>query len=190
MQVLDPRYGISTMEVKSSGSSEWLLMTNDGSNVYTLEAPGLPFQLPLSMRVTDLHGQTVECPDAVVTITPGEIQTTDQQFPLCADDATLSGPVWAEPGGPTFLGVHPTPSRGVTALTVVLPEASTATVGIYDVTGRRVVVLTERALLPAGRSVLTWDGRGSDGAPVEPGAYFARVRADGVDTHRRITMIR
>ena len=69
----------------------------------------------------------------------------------------------------------PSPARGQTVrLRCELAEATRADLDIVDVRGRSV----QRAyggILPAGASVLTWDGRAQNGLPAPPGLYYARL---------------
>jgi hypothetical protein len=70
----------------------------------------------------------------------------------------------------------PSPARGqLVRLRCDLAEAARADLEILDVRGRSV----KRAyggVLPAGASVLTWDGRTENGLLAAPGTYFARLR--------------
>ncbi len=60
------------------------------------------------------------------------------------------------------------------ALAVQLPRDSDVRVDLYDLSGRRVRNLARRTL-PAGVTVLPWDGRGDDGVAQPRGMYFARL---------------
>ncbi|MDX1740841.1 MAG: FlgD immunoglobulin-like domain containing protein, partial [Rhodothermales bacterium] len=50
-------------------------------------------------------------------------------------------------------------------------------VTIYDVAGRRVITMYDRAA-PAGSSIVTWNGRSSDGRQVPAGIYFIVMESD------------
>jgi hypothetical protein len=71
-------------------------------------------------------------------------------------------------------GLHHTPLATSAALAVGVDHAAPARVDIYDVLGRRVRNLAQREL-PAGVTVLAWDGRDQSGAQVQRGVYFARL---------------
>lgn len=80
----------------------------------------------------------------------------------------------------------PSITRGATELRAALPFASNDAVSIFDVRGRLV-----RTLLPShGTSAIVWDGRGSSGARVAAGVYFARRTNDHEATTARIIQIR
>jgi photosystem II stability/assembly factor-like uncharacterized protein len=68
------------------------------------------------------------------------------------------------------LSVSPNPARGAVTVTLVLPEAGTVTVAVYDVLGRRVALLYE-GTLEAGAH-----GFGLDGGALPVGAYVVRAR--------------
>ena len=75
-----------------------------------------------------------------------------------------------------FRALHDTPLGATTALAVDLAAPTPARVDIYDLLGRRVRNLAERDL-PAGVTVLPWDGRDQSGSHVGRGVYFARLLA-------------
>ena len=69
------------------------------------------------------------------------------------------------------------PGRGSTQAVefgLRLPARAEARLDLFDVQGRRVARLADRAF-PRGTSVIAWDGRRADGARARPGIYFARL---------------
>lgn len=77
------------------------------------------------------------------------------------------------------------PVRGSGAFSFELPRAARAELALYDTQGRRVRTLLEGAQ-PAGATHLGWS---TDG--LAPGAYFARLRADGFGEHAvPVTIVR
>ena len=69
----------------------------------------------------------------------------------------------------------PNPFRGTASISFHLPSAGSASLGLYDLAGRRIRVLTEGAR-PAGTHRVTLDGRG-----LPSGTYFYRLEtAEGV----------
>ena len=70
------------------------------------------------------------------------------------------------------------------------PTAHTsATVEVFDVTGRRVRTLLDGGL-PAGRLEVSWDGSDDHGVTVPTGMYFVRLRAGKETRTTRILRIR
>jgi flagellar hook assembly protein FlgD len=83
----------------------------------------------------------------------------------------------------------PNPVRNLhMALRFDLAQAGRATIELYDVRGRRVVVLADGER-PAGRHTAVWDGRDSQRRPVANGVYFARlVTAQGAQSKRFLVL--
>jgi hypothetical protein len=83
-----------------------------------------------------------------------------------------------------FRALHRSPFGG-TALLVDLAEPAPVLIQIFDLGGRRVRSLADRAL-PAGATVIPWDGREEGGAPSPPGIYFARLASPGFERTVRV----
>ncbi len=98
-----------------------------------------------------------------------------------------------EGGLPTRLGLAiagANPVRTTTcALRLELPQAAHVSLSLFDVGGRRVRTLLDGAW-PAGRHLITWDGRGDGGAMLPAGLYLARLDADGQSLVQRIARLR
>jgi hypothetical protein len=71
--------------------------------------------------------------------------------------------------------VHPNPSRSP-SLAFTLPVATHVDLGVFDVTGRRVVTLAS-GTLPAAEYSRQWNGRDASGNAVGAGVYFYRLTA-------------
>lgn len=61
---------------------------------------------------------------------------------------------------------------------VDLPGPAAVRLDLFDLQGRKVVTLADREL-PAGATVVRWDGRRGDGMAASPGLYFARLLSRG-----------
>ncbi len=79
----------------------------------------------------------------------------------------------AADAAPAFRVLRRSP-LGPHALLVDLERPADGRVEIFDLAGRRVRTLADGAL-PAGATVLAWDGRTAVGAKAGPGVYFARL---------------
>jgi len=104
---------------------------------------------------------------------------------------TLIDPVHALKALPETLaleGNYPNPFRGQTTLRFALPEATDVTLSVYDVRGRKVATLVDRAL-PAGTHDVTWNGRSDSGRKLASGIYFYRIEAGAVTQTKRLTLI-
>jgi len=76
---------------------------------------------------------------------------------------------------PRILAVRPNPTRGATDLDLFLPRSLPASLTIFDA-GGRVVSEVDLGVLPAGRSVRTWDGTDDRSRSVRAGIYFLQLR--------------
>lgn len=91
-------------------------------------------------------------------------------------DATVSRPA-------------PLPLTDWTSLVIDLPETGALRAEVYSLIGRRVAVLRD-GTLPAGRHLLVWDGRWTDGRLAESGTYLLRIVARGSEVMRKIMVVR
>jgi hypothetical protein len=78
--------------------------------------------------------------------------------------------VFAELGRP-----GPSPTRGPVRMNLSLAAGGRLSAEVYDVRGRLVAVVQDK-VLPAGRHVVEWNGRGRGGEAVAAGVYFMQVR--------------
>lgn len=87
----------------------------------------------------------------------------------------VAGVPGAAAGSPPGLRLVGRASRAAGAmLSATLGAAATARVELFDVAGRHVRTL-HSGTLPAGPSVVHWDGRDAAGQPAAHGVYFARL---------------
>jgi len=91
--------------------------------------------------------------------------------------ALVGAPAGPPPGTRVALAAPwPSPARGESVrLRCDLAQAARADLDILDVRGRT-VKKAFGGTLPAGASVLSWDGRAENGLPAAPGLYYARLR--------------
>ncbi len=86
-----------------------------------------------------------------------------------------------------FIRSYPNPFSGETTIQFELDRVATASVTIYDVSGRVVKTLAVNRVWEAGSHALTWDGTSDGGSPVSSGRYFCEVSAPGV--RERTTLV-
>jgi len=79
--------------------------------------------------------------------------------------------------------VSPNPFNPSTAFRLRLPQASTVSLNVYDVSGRRIRTLLAQASMDMGEHQVRWDGRDGGGSPVAAGVYHWRLES-GVVTER------
>jgi hypothetical protein len=72
------------------------------------------------------------------------------------------------------LSIFPNPVMSAGEIRLAIPSNDRVSVKIYDVKGKYVETLMDKAV-QAGEHHVTWEGRNSDGRRVTPGVYFVRV---------------
>lgn len=82
----------------------------------------------------------------------------------------------------------PNPFAQRTAIRFGLPRAAQASIGVFDVQGRRVRMLVD-GNLAAGEQVVTWDGRDDQGRHAAAGVYFYVFRAEGQNLQKRMMLL-
>jgi dienelactone hydrolase len=87
------------------------------------------------------------------------------------------------------LSAYPNPLRVRTHIVFRLSTEANATLEIFDVKGRLVRTLVDR-LLPAGEHEVGWDGTSMSGRPVAAGVYLYRLCSGGLETTRRLLVLR
>lgn len=137
-------------------------------------------------------------PDTTLDMTPGE--TATYSYRIKARDAENQASLWSvsrtividdltgvgdAPVLASRLGAnYPNPFNPATRIPYTVGSrggsggATPVILGIYDVGGRRVATLVDRAL-PPGPYEAVWNGHRDGGGPVPSGVYFARLSVGG-----------
>ena len=88
---------------------------------------------------------------------------------------------------------HPNPFNPATTITFTIPGGSAvrqnAILGVYDVRGALVKTLVNGPVA-GGRHEVTWNGTNNSGVSVASGIYFARFTSGGIQSVRKMVMIR
>jgi hypothetical protein len=84
----------------------------------------------------------------------------------------------------------PNPSRRGAVLRLDMAAAAEVNASVFDAAGRRVRTLIDGEAFGAGAHALVWDGRDERGAPVAPGAYMVRARADSRQAAAKVIVLR
>ncbi len=93
------------------------------------------------------------------------------------------------PAGGRLLPAVPNPFNPQTRIDFSLRQADTATVEIFDLSGRRVRTLL-RESRDAGSHSVVWDGRGDDGRQLASGVYLVQLRGGDFTESRRVVLIK
>jgi formylglycine-generating enzyme required for sulfatase activity len=82
----------------------------------------------------------------------------------------------------------PNPFTGLTQITYSVPSNSSASLVIYDVSGRLIrKLVTEQQ---SGEYTVSWDGTNDVGDPVEAGAYFYRLTVGEESVSKRMLLVK
>jgi endonuclease/exonuclease/phosphatase family metal-dependent hydrolase len=131
--------------------------------------------LTISSSDEPWNGATSE-PDLVVTL---------QAKPT---SGTAAAPGHRIPKVLAFYPPRPNPVSADVQIGFDLPHAATASLGIFDLAGRRVATLVSGSL-EADHYSVRWDGRDLSGSRVAAGLYFARFVTPGMSRVARLVML-
>ena len=84
---------------------------------------------------------------------------------------------------------YPNPFNPCTVIELSLDRPQHVNVSIYDISGRRVIVLEDREFTAGGHE-LYWDGCDAAGRPQSSGVYLLRLRTAKVDESQKIILLR
>jgi len=120
---------------------------------------------------------------------PSRSDASDANFEIPANPATDIAPDENLPMVAAFACVDHNPVQANVRFRMELPTAADANVEVFDVTGRRVKVLT-RSRFSAGRHTIAWDTRDTRGARVARGVYFVRARCGDFEAKHKIVVLK
>jgi Tol biopolymer transport system component len=109
--------------------------------------------------------------------------------PEALPDGTVTSIAEALPTGFAITGNHPNPFNPSTTISFGLPSSGTASLAVYDITGRKVRELAA-GRMTAGAHSTVWDGRDASGRAVSSGVYFARLSIGGAATTHRMMLMK
>jgi len=106
----------------------------------------------------------------------------------CGACGTVAVGESAAPAAELAFSARPNPLTTSTVISFELQSAGRATLRVYDATGRAVRTLIDRSARP-GTQEVAWDGRADDGARAPAGVYLLALDVDGVQVHRKVTLL-
>ncbi|MFQ5600044.1 MAG: FlgD immunoglobulin-like domain containing protein [Candidatus Krumholzibacteriia bacterium] len=109
------------------------------------------------------------------------VATVTDTIPTDAPDRVVRA-TWLHPNVPN-------PFNPATTLAFDLAHAGHVELAIFTIQGRRVRTLVSR-VLETGNHRVVWDGTDAAGTPIASGVYLYRLRADGMQQTRRMTLLR
>ena len=156
------------------------------------------FVMPLEIRVTtNLETVTHRVQNSLaqewytfpINGTVQDVELDPDGWILCLKtDGGVSGlpvPVAAT----RITGNTPNPFNPQTEIAYNLADDANVRLEIFDLAGRRVRTLVS-SHQSAGNRRAVWDGSGDDGRQVAGGLYFARLRADGVESLHKLSLVK
>jgi len=84
---------------------------------------------------------------------------------------------------------HPNPFEAKTSIRFDLPEPSSVSLTVYDVSGRLIRTVTDQRWTP-GRHSIVWQGNDDEGSLVGPGIYFLRMEAGNFLDTKKMMLLR
>jgi hypothetical protein len=124
---------------------------------------------------------------------PGVLDRYDHLYDILAGLGKLVPvPTGQEPAGyVTALAQNvPNPFNPVTTITYTLSQRTPVRIVIYDVAGKRVRALVDRAGAGAGQYTVDWDGRNDHGRRVASGVYFYRMETADFTRTRKMVLLK
>ena len=118
----------------------------------------------------------------------------NQRFPIALnfiDDAMndMTAVEDALPSRTAALQVYPNPFNPATTITFMLNREMAVEIGVYSLTGRRVISLANHTFATGSHS-LTWNGRDSGGRDLPSGSYVVRLQTETGVEAKRVTLIK
>lgn len=198
-QVWNLGFNALQAQLHVSGAS----ITGDAAARFSLVEPFVPELVGLDAARYDVHfddsGVTADSTfEALLTFAaaddpalPGAIPLPSVSYRLVArfTASTVGVEPEALPTATLLYAPTPNPVRtGRLSLRFDLAQAGRASIELFDVRGRRVVVLGDGER-PAGRHSVTWNGLDSAQRPVANGVYFVRMVTPQGAQSRRFLML-
>ncbi len=84
---------------------------------------------------------------------------------------------------------YPNPFNPQTTVTFALDRQQRAEVAVYDLTGKQIAVLADRAF-DAGNHSVVWNGKDANGRAVPTGTYVVRLGTDSSTQAQKVLLLR
>jgi len=132
---------------------------------------------------------------AILIINPKRDGAADAfSITVTAQDLTgLPGGERVEGAAPARFALEqnsPNPARAGTTIRFQLAQDARVQLGVYDLAGRLVATLADRASLRAGAHEVAWDGRSDAGERVASGVYAYKIVAGNFSETKKLMLVR
>jgi len=176
----------------------------DVTKAYTTTSPAGYVSAAGEMRIRvagSANSKTYSCSADYLAITVKYAASTMLAFERSLEEETLdlsSGSqesaaqedlASAPPAVTIGLEAWPNPFNPTVRIAFDLERPTTGRLSVYDVSGRKLVELAS-GNLEAGRHVVVWDGRDSNGRALSSGTYIAKLDGDGVSQSLKLVMLK
>lgn len=145
--------------------------------------------VPVASLATPRAGAVAAYIDGAIYVVGGEDGVGNALRTVEVFGLTTSNEEVTTPSALALDAAFPNPFADRTTLSFSLAVAGPATLGVFDVQGRRVATLVDRTMT-AGVHRTTWDGHGDDGRALPAGVYLARLTGAGGTAVAKLTLLR
>jgi hypothetical protein len=119
--------------------------------------------------------------------------TSAKQLAACEGTWTLPSEVETAEGGLAVNRLYPNvpnPFNPRTAIQYSLAQNGSVRIELFDIEGRLVRTLVDRAKETAGMHSVVWDGTNDQGRRVGSGIYWAQMRAGSFTSNRKLVVLK
>ena len=110
-------------------------------------------------------------------------------YPRC-DDYPSPVPEVNTPDRFALSDAYPNPFNPQTTIEFAVPNRTTVSLTLFDISGRAVRHLLRAEIVEPGRHGMVWDARDDAGRGLASGVYFYRLDAAGFSATRRVMLIK
>ena len=175
------------VDVSNNGGSTWTTVENthvSDASWKTISVDinalfGTPGQVRVRFKASDLAS------GSLVEAGVDELRILASFTPTDVNDLTAS----VTPLSFDLAQNQPNPFSPMTRIDFAVPQKSSVSLAVFDVSGRMVRTLTDGSR-EAGRYAINWDGRDEAGKRVSAGVYFYRLTAGGESLTRKMTVLK
>jgi hypothetical protein len=123
------------------------------------------------VQYVDIHGNLSEFSDEISLLNPTGV---DQIAPATSE----------------IYKNYPNPFNPSTTISFTVPQSSTVSLSVYDLSGRLIRSLLSDESVDQGRHEVVWSGQDERGGSVPSGVYFYRLETGGLSQTKRMSLVR
>lgn len=165
---------VETPDGLMAGTWGELQVTTDGGDTWTLETEGMKPWLAVRAIAAGDDDYYAGLSGGGIYRAPRESGAVELDGELGADTTTGG----AAGDNAPVLAVQPNPVQAGTRVSFTLARVAEVELAVFDPAGRRIATLASGSM-SAGAHAIRWDGVREDGARMEAGVYFVKLRVGG-----------